>query len=93
MIVKLWTRIREMGDDNENNVITSGYEKSGVQLAWFGCEDLVSVWLQDRSRLIPAESGMVHRLAHEILQVPISYDDLPRTLSSLLFLSSILAIT
>ena len=40
MIVELWTRKREMGDEDENDVEdTSGYEKSGVQLAWFGSED------------------------------------------------------
>jgi hypothetical protein len=33
MIVELWTRKREMGDEDENDVITSGYEKSGVRLA------------------------------------------------------------
>jgi hypothetical protein len=33
MIVELWTRKREMGDEDENDVITSGYDKSGVQLA------------------------------------------------------------
>jgi len=31
MMVELWTRKREMGDEDENNVEnTSGYEKSGV---------------------------------------------------------------
>jgi hypothetical protein len=31
MIVELWTRKREMGDEDENDMeITSGYEKSGV---------------------------------------------------------------
>jgi hypothetical protein len=40
----LWTRKREMGDEDENDVEdTSRYEKSGVQLAWFGWEDFVSV--------------------------------------------------
>jgi len=44
MMVELWTRKREMGDDNENDVEdTSGYEKSEVRLAWLGWEDLVSV--------------------------------------------------
>jgi len=34
MMVELWTRKREMGDEDENNMEnTSGYEKSGVQLA------------------------------------------------------------
>ena len=34
MIVELWTRKREMGDDDKNNVQdTSRYEKSGVQLS------------------------------------------------------------
>jgi hypothetical protein len=34
MMVQLWTRKREMGGEDENDVEdTSGYEKSGVQLA------------------------------------------------------------
>jgi len=44
MMLELWTRKREMADEDENDVEdTSGYEKSGVQLAWLGWEDLVSV--------------------------------------------------
>jgi len=30
MIVELWTRKREMGVEDVNDVITSGYEISGV---------------------------------------------------------------
>jgi len=34
MMVELWTRKRETGDKDENDMEdTSGYEKSGVQLA------------------------------------------------------------
>jgi hypothetical protein len=34
MMVELWTRKREMDDENENDMEnTSGYEKSGVQVA------------------------------------------------------------
>jgi hypothetical protein len=33
MIVELWMRKGGMGDEDENNVITRGYEKSGVRLA------------------------------------------------------------
>jgi hypothetical protein len=34
MMVELWTRQREMGDEDENDMEnTSGYEKSGVGLA------------------------------------------------------------
>jgi len=34
MMVELWTRKREMRDEDENNMDdTSGYEKSGVRLA------------------------------------------------------------
>jgi len=34
MMVELWTRKREMGDEDENDMEdTSGPEKSGVQLA------------------------------------------------------------
>jgi len=43
MMVELLTRKGEMRDEDENNVDeTSGYEKSGVRLAWLGCEDLIS---------------------------------------------------
>jgi len=44
MMVELWMRKREMGDEDENDVEdTSRYENSGVQLAWLGWEDSVSV--------------------------------------------------
>jgi hypothetical protein len=34
MMVELWTRKREMGDEDENDMEnTSGYDKSGVQFA------------------------------------------------------------
>jgi len=34
MMVELWTRKREMEDEDDNDMEdTSGYEKSGVQLA------------------------------------------------------------
>jgi len=34
MMVELWTRKREIGDKNENDMEnTSGFEKSAVQLA------------------------------------------------------------
>jgi len=43
-MVELWTRKREIGDEDENDMEdTSGYEESGVRLAWLGFEDLVSV--------------------------------------------------
>ena len=68
MMVELWTRKREMGEEDENDMEdTSGYEKSGVRLAWLGWEDLVSVILHAGSGLVPAVSGMVNWLAHEIL--------------------------
>ena len=35
MMVGLWTRRRQMGNEYENNMEdTSEYEKSGVRLAW-----------------------------------------------------------
>jgi len=44
MIVELWTRIREMEDEHENDMEDkSGYEKSAVRLARLGWEDLVLV--------------------------------------------------
>ena len=57
-----------MGDEDENDMEdTSGYDKSGVRLAWIGLEDLVSVLLPAASGLVPAVSGMVKWLAHQIL--------------------------
>jgi len=71
MMEELWTRKRKMGDEDENNMEdTSGYEKSGVRLAWLGVEDLVSVLLPAGSKLVPDISGMVNWLAQEILLSP-----------------------
>jgi len=71
MMVELWTRKREMGDKDENDMEnTSGYEKSGVRLAWLGLEDLILVLLPAGSGLVPALAGMVNLLAHEILLSP-----------------------
>jgi len=61
MMVELWTRKREMRDEDEQDVEDmSGYEKSGVRLAWLGSEDRVSVVLPAGSELILAVSGMVN---------------------------------
>jgi len=55
MMVELWTRNREIGDQDENSMEnTSGYEKSGVRLAWLGVEDPVSVIFPAASGLVPA---------------------------------------
>jgi len=44
MIIELWPRKRETENEEENDVEDpSGYEKSVVQLARLGWEDLVSV--------------------------------------------------
>ena len=68
MMVEFWTREREMGDEDENNMVdTSAYEKSGVRLAWLGLADLVLVWLSSESGLKPAVLGMVNWLSHQIL--------------------------
>jgi hypothetical protein len=40
MMVELWTRKREKGDEDESDMEnTSGYEKSGFRLAWLGLEE------------------------------------------------------
>jgi len=85
MMVELWTRKREMGDEDENDMEdTSGYEKSWVRLAWLGLEDLVSVLLPAGSGLVPAVSGMGNWLAHEILLCPsFSWSYPPSSLISL----------
>jgi len=68
MMVELWMRKRKMGDEVENDMEdTSGYEKSGVRLAWLGWEDHLSVLVRAGSGLVPAISGMANSLAHEIL--------------------------
>jgi hypothetical protein len=71
MMVELWTRKREMGDEDENDMEdTTKPEKSGVQLAWLGSDDCVSVVLPTGSGLVPAVSGMGNWLAHENLWSP-----------------------
>ena len=68
MMVELWTRIREMGDEDENAMEdTSGYQKSGEWLARLGLKDLVLLLLPAGSGLVSALSGMVNWLTHEIL--------------------------
>jgi hypothetical protein len=71
MMVELWTRQREMGGEEENDMEDrSGPDKSEVRLAWLGLEDLESVLLLARSGLIPAISEMVNRRTQEILLSP-----------------------
>ena len=49
------------GDEDENNVEhRSGYEKSGVRLAWFGLENNLSVSVHAGSGLVPAALGTVN---------------------------------
>jgi len=61
MMVELWTRKREMGDEDENDMEDmSGYEKSGVQLACLGLDHLVLVLLPAGLGLAPAVLGMVN---------------------------------
>jgi len=91
MMVQLWTRQREMGDEDGNDLEnTSGHEKSGVRLGWLGLEDLPSVLLPAGSGLVPAVSGIVNWLAHEILYISVSHHDFPHLLWSLSFLCSTL---
>jgi len=67
MVVEKERSGMKMGTNMED---TSRYEKPGVQLAWLGLEDLVSVFLAAGSGVVPAGSGMVNRLTHEILLSP-----------------------
>jgi len=68
MMVQLWTRKSEMGDEDQNAMEdTSGYEKSEEWLAWLGLDDLLSVLLPAGSGLVSAVSGMVNWVANEIL--------------------------
>jgi len=57
-------------EDGSEMEDTSGYEKSGVRLAWLGWEDLISVLVRAGSGLVPAVSGIVNWLAHEIRLSP-----------------------
>ena len=46
MLVELWVRKREMGEEDKNDMEDkSVYENSGVGLAWLGLKDGVSVML------------------------------------------------
>jgi len=66
MMVELWTRQGEMGDDDGNHVENlSGYQKSGVRLAWLRGEYLIRVLLHTGSVFIPAVSEMVSWPAHD----------------------------
>ena len=61
MMVELWTRKREMGDEDENDMEdASVYGKSGVRVGWMGWEYLISVLLHAGSGLVPAVSGIVN---------------------------------
>jgi len=43
-MLELWTRKREMGDEDGNDEEnTSRYEKLGLQVAWLGWENLISL--------------------------------------------------
>ena len=60
-MVEVWTRKREMRDEDESDMgDTSSYEKFGVQQPWLGLEDLVWVLLPAILYLVPAVSGMVN---------------------------------
>jgi hypothetical protein len=71
MTVELWTRKREIGDKDENDMEdVSGHEKSDVRFACLGKDYLVSVVFPAGLRLVPAVSGLVNCLAHKILLSP-----------------------
>jgi len=67
-----------MGDEDENHVEDMReYEKSGVRLAGWGLEDLISVLLHAGSGLVPAASGMVNWVAHIVPSLSYSSSTLP----------------
>jgi len=71
MMVELWMRKQVMWEEDENNMEDkSGYETSGVQLAWLSLDDLISVILCTGLGLVPGVSGNVNWLGHEILVSP-----------------------
>jgi hypothetical protein len=50
-----------MGVEDENDMDdTNGYEKSGVQLARLGLEDLILEFLPARLQLLPVVLGMTN---------------------------------
>jgi hypothetical protein len=64
-------REREIGDEDGNDMEdTSGYEKAGVRLSSLGLEDLGSPFQLAGLGVVPAVSGIVNWLAHEILLSP-----------------------
>jgi len=73
----------DMEDMSENG-------KWGVWPAWVGLETRISLILPPRLGVIPAMSGIVNWLAHEILHIPVSDIDIPSPLSSISFSSSTL---
>jgi len=71
MMVEMWMRKRERRDEDENDVEDmSRNEKSAVRRAWLGWDVLIWVLLHVESGLVPAVSGMVNWLPHEILLSP-----------------------
>jgi len=61
MTIELWTRKREIGDADENNMEDpSNFEKSGERLAYFGLTDFVSASLPTGLGPAPAVSVMVN---------------------------------
>jgi hypothetical protein len=86
MMIELWARKGEMGNEDKNDVEnTRGYDKSEEHPAGLGWEELLLVLLYSRLELVPAVSWMVNQLAHELLLIPASHYDLLNTLSSLTF--------
>jgi len=89
MMVEFWTRKRELGVVDENDVeYSSEYEKSGIQLVWLGWDDVLAASLHAGSWLIPTISGMLNCLTNTMLSFPVSHGDMAHLLSSLSYLSS-----
>jgi len=90
-MVEFWMRQGELGDEDENNVEDmSGYEKSGVWLAWLSLEDHIWVFVYAGSGVVPAVSGTDNWLTQETL-LSLSFSWWFRTypiISLILFLTS-----
>jgi hypothetical protein len=61
MMAELWSRKREIGEEDESNMEdTSSYDRSGVRLTYVDLENFLSVLLSTGPELVPAVSAMVN---------------------------------
>jgi hypothetical protein len=78
MMVELWTRKREMVDEDENDMgDTSGYEKSGVRLRdWVQKTSYLCHYPPDPEQFLLYRGWSIDSYT-KFSQVPFSHDDFP----------------